>query len=468
MCVLWTLLLAVVAVAADWDRFRGPNGSGVAQAVGLPVEFGPLKNLVWKTELRPGHSSPVLSKDRIFVTAVDGEKLYTISLERATGKILWRREAPRARKESLHPFNNPASSTPAADGKNVYVFFGDYGLIGYGWDGRELWRTPLGPFHNVYGMGVSPMEVDDKVVLVADQSHDSYIAAFGKNDGRLRWKSMRPDAVSGSSVPVVYRPAGGPAQIIAPSSLRMDAYNARTGEAIWYVTGLPAEMKSQPVLDGGRVLINGYNSPENEAGRIHPVAPFEETLAKHDADRDGFISKHEAPDQRTGTYWQFLDLNADGRMDSSEWRKYQQMMLAENALLAFKLGGTGDVTASNFLWKYQRSIPQLPSVAAYHGVLYMINDGGVLTTLDPATGAVFKQARLRGVSDRYFASIVAADDKVYIASHSGVVAVLKKGGGQELLAANDLGEEIFATPAIGENSLFVRTASGLYCFGNKN
>jgi outer membrane protein assembly factor BamB len=143
-------------------------------------------------------------------------------------------------------------------------------------------------------------------------------------------------------------------------------------------------------------------------------------------------------------------------------------MISENALLAYKLGGSGDLTASNLLWKYQRAISQLPSMVVYQGILYMISDAGVLTTLDPATGKVFKQARLRGAPGSYLASIVAADGKIFIASQSGVVAVLKAGGEQELLSANNLDEDIFATPAIDRDRILVRTVAALYCFGNRD
>ena len=89
------LILASLAPAADWPRFRGPNGLGVSESANVPAEFGPDKNLIWKTPVPPGHSSPILVGDRIFLTAYDADKLLTIALDRATGKILWRREAPR-------------------------------------------------------------------------------------------------------------------------------------------------------------------------------------------------------------------------------------------------------------------------------------------------------------------------------------------------------------------------------------
>src|SRR5512145_204084 len=131
--MLWrTLLLAAstafsLLAAVNWSQFRGPNASGVSPETNLPVEFGPGKNQIWKTSLPPGHSSPVLTATRIFVTAFEGDKLLTFCLDRATGRIEWRREAPRPRTQELHKANSPASPSPVTDGKNVYVFFFDFG-----------------------------------------------------------------------------------------------------------------------------------------------------------------------------------------------------------------------------------------------------------------------------------------------------------------------------------------------------
>ncbi|MBI3472607.1 MAG: PQQ-binding-like beta-propeller repeat protein [Candidatus Solibacter usitatus] len=452
-------LLCTLPLAADWPRFRGPNGSGVSETAGLPAQFGPAKNVVWKSALPPGHSSPILSGERIFVTAFEGEKLYTFCLSRDSGKILWRRECPRARRERLDSRNSPASPTPVADGRHVYVFFPDYGLLSYDFEGVERWRTPLGPFNNLYGMGASPVLAGDRVVLVCDQSSQSFAAAYDAKTGRLAWKTARPEALSGHSTPIVYQPREGPAQILAPGSFRMDVYSAATGAIVWQAEGLASEMKSVPVLNGETVYVSGFNTPENDPGRQVTILPFEEVLAKHDADGDGRISLKESPDERTRKYFPYIDLDHDGYMDASEWKLYAASSAAENGLLAFKIGGGDPV------WKYQKAIPQLPSALLYRGVLYMINDAGVLTTLDPGAGSPHKQARLRGVADRYFASPVAGDGKVFIVSHSGVATVLKAGPEQEILAVNELDEECYATPAIDGGRIYVRTRSALYCFG---
>jgi outer membrane protein assembly factor BamB len=465
LIVSLALLVCVPSRGGDWPRFRGPNGSGVADTTGLPEKFGPDRNLVWKTPLPLGHSSPVLTGDRIFLTGVDHDKLFTFCLSRETGKILWRRECPRNRSENLDQRNTAASPTAVTDGKNVYVFFGDFGLISYGFDGNERWRTPLGPFRNIYGMGASPILAGDKVILVCDQSYDSFAMAIGKDDGKILWKTPRPAALSGHSTPIVYQPKNGPLQIIAPASFRVDAYSVETGESVWWSNGLASEMKSGALVDGDTVYVSGYNMAENDPGRQVHLPPFEEVLAAHDKDKDGRISLAEVPDERTKMYFPFIDLDQDGYLTAAEWKTYSAMMSAENGLLAIRASGRGDVTTTGLRWKYQRSVPQLPTTLLYQNVLYMLNDSGVLTTLDPATGTVHKQGRLRGVADRYFASPVAADGKVFITSQVGVVTVLKAGGDQEILAVNELDDECFATPAIADGRLYIRTRTALYSFG---
>jgi outer membrane protein assembly factor BamB len=456
------LLLIVALLAADWPRFRGPNGSGVADASEAPAQFG---NVVWKLPLPPGHSSPILSGTRVFLTAFDGGKLYTYAIERASGKIVWRRECPRSRTEPLDKRNSAASPSPAVDGTNVYVFFGDYGLISYSYEGEERWRTPLGPFQNVYGMGASPILAKDKLVLVCDQGIGSFVIAVDKNDGRVRWKTPRPEAVSGHSTPALYEPPNAPTQILAPGSFQLTSYSAETGEKLWWITGLPSEMKSVPVVHGDTVYISGYNTPENDPGKQVKIPSFDEALAEEDANHDGKLSLAEIHDAKLKLYFPFEDLNRDGFLDREEWRIYQATMAAENGLLALKLGGRGDVTRAALRWKYQRSIPQLPSLLLYRDVLYMINDGGVLSTFNAGTGALLQQSRLRGAIDHYYASPVGADGKVFLVSQSGVVTVLKAGGTPEALTVHELDDEVYATPAIADGRIYIRTRSALYCFG---
>ena len=110
--------LAIPLVADDWSQFRGPNGTGISPTHTI-AEPSLEKNLIWKTPVPVGHSSPAVSGDKVFITAIEDEKLYTIALDRETGRVLWRREAPRPRRAQRNEQNNPASPTPVADGENV-------------------------------------------------------------------------------------------------------------------------------------------------------------------------------------------------------------------------------------------------------------------------------------------------------------------------------------------------------------
>ena len=112
--LIFLTTIGALAFADEWTQFRGPNGTGVSDTKNLPTEFGPNKNVVWKAELPPGHSSPVLTRDRIFVTAHENNSLFVISLDRKTGKILWKKQVPRLRVGRLQNVNGPASPSPAA------------------------------------------------------------------------------------------------------------------------------------------------------------------------------------------------------------------------------------------------------------------------------------------------------------------------------------------------------------------
>jgi outer membrane protein assembly factor BamB len=142
------------------------------------------------------------------------------------------------------------------------------------------------------------------------------------------------------------------------------------------------------------------------------------------------------------------------------------MLASENGLLAVSLGGQGDMTASAVRWRYQRPVPQVPSTLLYKGVLFMVNDSGILISFDPATGQVLKQGRLKGAIDKYFASPVGADGRVWLVSQDGTVSIVTARAEWEILAVNALDDEVFATPAIADGRLYVRTRGYLYCFGN--
>ena len=160
-----------------------------------------------------------------------------------------------------------------------------------------------------------------------------------------------------------------------------------------------------------------------------------------------------------------FDLNRDEKLDAKDWEVFRAMLASENGLLAIKMGGKGDQTATAIRWRYTKPVPQVPSTLLYKGVLYMINDSGILISFDPVTGNVIKQGRLHGAIDKYFASPVAADDKVYLIGQGWTGVGFESSGEWDVMAVNELDDEVFATPAIADGHLYVRTRSALYSFG---
>jgi hypothetical protein len=138
-----------LSVQSDSPQFRGSNASGVSDAANLLVSFGPGEDELWKTPVPMGNSSPVVAGDRVQLAGFEEERLLSIAVNRRTGRVVWQKAAPRPRTQVIErPSNGPASASPVSDGRNVYVFFQDFGLLAYGPDGQELWRMPLGPFNN--------------------------------------------------------------------------------------------------------------------------------------------------------------------------------------------------------------------------------------------------------------------------------------------------------------------------------
>ncbi len=450
---------------SKWSQFRGPNGSGVAETGSLPTDFGKEQNLQWMTPLPLGHSSPVMHGGRIYLTAVEKESLLTICLDQATGSELWRRQAPRDRKEKLYPQNNAASPTPVVDASGVYVFFPDFGLLSYTLEGELKWKTKLGPFTNVYGMGASPIICNGRLILVCDHNVGSYICAHDLATGEQLWKTNRPEATSGHCTPIVYQPESSEPQIIVVGSFYLTAYSPISGEKLWWVGGLCFEMKSTPVISGDMVYINGYGSPQNEADAKFKIDDFAAVVSAKDSDSDGVLKLEEMPDELSKNFFPAIDLDADGKLGAKEWEYFQQSIASKNSMMAIRLGGDGEMTNQNVVWKYVRNIPQLPSPVLVNNLLFMIDDKGIVTCLNPKTGEAMKRGRLQGAAGAIYASPVVADGKLFFITEDGKVAVTDTTADFNILAVNDLGEHCYATPAFDHDRIYIRTEKGLYAFG---
>ena len=182
---LVTVVLSSFAGAAQnsgkvwWPQFRGPNSSGLGEGR-PPVNFGPDQNVLWRTAVGSGLSSPIIWEGRIFLTEFDRANK---QLDRRTGKILWRRTVAAGEIEKVHEIGNPASPTPATDGERVYVYFGSYGLVCYDLDGNQKWERRLPLPENYYGAAASPIVAGELLVL-NHQGKDSYLLGVNRRDGR--------------------------------------------------------------------------------------------------------------------------------------------------------------------------------------------------------------------------------------------------------------------------------------------
>ena len=463
------LSLPGLAGASEWTRFRGPNGTGVVESGPLPAEFGKEKNLVWSAPLAPGYSSPVIGNRCVFVTSYDGPKEghtgWTHCFDRASGKELWKQKGFTLDKRFLS-VNTPVSSTAVTDGENVYVFFEAAGLISYDGQGRERWRRALGRFNNPYGMANSPVLAGGMLILQADQDTEAYLLAVDPATGETKWRRERPEAQHGYSTPAVWREPGGGEQLIVSGSYQVAGYSAASGEKLWWVDGMAWQAKSAPVVEGSRLYVHSWMVELNEiAAKLPKGMAWEEFLKQYDKDGDGKVSKEEAPDPEMPKLWFLFDLDRSGFIEKRDYDVVQARTKAGGGLFAIELGGRGDLTRTAVKWKAEKSLPNIPSPLLYRNVLYVLKEGGILTAYDPAEGRILKQGRVEGAVDAYFASPVASDGKIITAAKDGKVAVLKAGADWSVQQVNDLGEEIWATPAIEGGRLFVRTQNALYCFG---
>jgi outer membrane protein assembly factor BamB len=242
---------------------------------------------------------------------------------------------------------------------------------------------------------------------------------------------------------------------------------------VWFVRGLACEMKSVASVDDTTLYVNGWGMPQNQPGQQIATVGFDEGLKRYDKNGNGRVESEEISGDgpmdkmlRKSAGFPFFDLDRNGSLDAKEWEMFRAMMASENGLLAIRLGGHGDMTSSAIRWRYQRPVPQVPSTLLYGGVLFMVNDSGILIGIDPATGNVLKQGRLKGAIDKYFASPIGADGKVFLVSQDGTVSVVDAKSDWEILSVNPLDDEVFATPAIADGRIYIRTKSAIYCFGN--
>lgn len=466
--------------ANNWAQFRGPQGSGIAaDGPALPVEFDDQKNLIWKTEVGKGNSSPCVWGNRIFLTAYEEKTLYTLCLDKETGKQIWERSVTADKLERVHPINTPATPTAVADGERVYVYFGSYGLLCYDFSGKKIWERALPPPPvNMYGTASSPILAGGRLVFFVDKREGSWIEAADPKTGETVWKTDREGFTGSWSTPLHWR-NGGVDEIVIYGIWWMKGYDLKDGSERWSLPGLTDEPCITPVIGDGLIYLTSYNMKNNP--EVIGLPYFSDLLDEYDTDKDGQLNREEIKDNQSVLsrydadgegdhplrgFFRYLDVDRSGNITEKEWAKmisFLDSFEQENALLAVRPGAY-DGAETKVEWRHSYGVPECPSPLYYNGLLYLVKNGGIVSCLEAKTGGLKYQQKL-GAGGPFYSSPVVGDGKIYAASARGVVAVFQVGEELNVIARNNLGERIMATPAIVDGRLFIRTEKSLFAFG---
>jgi outer membrane protein assembly factor BamB len=455
---------SAIGLPQEVSYFRQDHGVAKGNQA-LPEDFKQGAKQLWRTPLASGHSSPSVCGDTIFITTfhADDKELATVAIDRTTGKIRWKQIVPTKTFEAFHATGSPASSTPACNGSQVFAFFGSYGMLCYDLDGKLLWERKMGPFQDEFGACSSPILVDGKVILNEDHDLNSFILALDQRTGETIWKTPRDEASRSYSSPIILD-RNGKKEILIAGSLQLSSYDPATGKKLWWYNGLSRIVDSTPVIQNGIIYIATW-TPGGDPGERIAMEPFPEALEKYDKDADKVISKSELPSGSPVIDRFFrIDLNQDGKLEGNEWTRHAAVFeRAQNVAVAIEPGTEGELTSRFVKWTHTRGLPTVPSSVVYDGVLTMVKDSGIVTTIDVESGQMIHQGRAEGRGN-YYSSLVAGDGKVYMTSESGVMTVFKAGKEWKILSSHDFGERIMATPVMVDGVMFLRTDDALYSF----
>lgn len=399
------------ASANEWTRFRGPNGTGISKAKGIPTRFT-RDDYNWKVELPGvGHAQPVIWESKIFVTAAprDGTARHLLCLNTEDGSLLWEQKYP-TKWYNTHKRTNHAASTPTVDGDRVYFALVDGAeafVIALDHGGDEKWRRSLGEFRSKHGIGASLMLFEDLVIVPkehlrreSDPEMTGAIYALERATGEIRWQTPRKGDVVAYSTPRVYEgEKGRPELLFTSSATGIYSMEARTGKPLWQADVFTMRTVSSPIVAGGLVF---------------------------------------------------------GTCGSGGGGNY---------VVAVRPGGRGDVGETHELYRIKRdAIPYVPCPVGLGNRLYLWGDSGIGTCLKASTGEIIWHERIGG---NYSGSPVWIDGRLFSISDRGDVVVIAATDKLEVLARNPLGEPSRSTPAVAGGRLYLRTYSHLISVGGK-
>jgi outer membrane protein assembly factor BamB len=403
-----------VTQAENWPGWRGPRGDGTVTEKGFPLKWSNSENVTWKTAIPGrGHSSPIVWDDRVFVTScLEGDTKdkatprdrVLICLDRKDGKILWQKTVVSSKLERIHGENSYSSSTPATDGKYVYVNFFDKPNVivsAYDFNGNLVWQKSPGEFESVHGFGIPPILYKDLVIVNCDQDGEgrkkpAYIVALDKHNGEEKWRIDRPNRIRSYCPPLIVEAAGKP-QMVVTGCKCVASYDPNTGKQHWLINGPTEQFVASMIYHKGLFFLTA-----------------------------GFPTYH---------VW------------------------------AIKPDGTGNVTNTHVLWKEVKGAGYVPSPVASGDNIFLVHDNGLGTCRDALTGKLLWDQRVGGHSH---SSPVCADDRIYYTDDLGVTQVVKADGTFDVLAKNIIGEECFSSHAFSNGQIFIRGKSHLFCIGKES
>ena len=255
----------------------------------------------------------------------------------------------------------------------------------------------------------------------------------------------------------------GRKELLVAGALELASYDPATGEKLWWLNGLARIVIPTPVPADDKIYMASW-APGGDVGRRLALDSWPAALTKWDKNHDAKLAKTEVDDREVLDRFYRMDLDQSGLLDQKEWDRHADVFRrAENAMLALRPSGRGELKDGAVLWKYQRGVPYVSTPLLEKGILWMVKDGGIVTKLDAASGRMLQEERLPGPGS-YFASPVAGDGKVYFASEQGVVSVLTNTADWQVISSHEFLEKIYATPVIDRDRIYVRSDQALYCF----
>lgn len=407
--------LALLACAADlfaedWPGWRGPRGDGTSLEAGVPLAWGVNENVRWKAALPgKGHSSPVVFGERIYVTTCleeSGDRLL-LCLNARDGSERWRRTVLTTKLERKHRLNSFASSTPVTDGRHVWVTFLDYPnmvVVCYDADGKEVWRRSPGKLLSVHGFCTSPVLHKGLVILNGDQDAQAYLVALDKATGKEVWRADRPNRTRSYCTPILIESPSKPGvtQLVLGGSKCVASYDADTGKQLWLLDG-PTEQYVASLVYTDDVLFLTTGFPEFHLMGIRPDGSGNITGTPHVA----WHIPHS--ENKNGKYASYV-----------------------------------------------------PSPLAAVGHFFVVSDLGWLGCVEARSGRRLWNERL---GKHHSASPVLVGGHLLLPDDDGVTWVVKASPKFELVRKNMLGEECYASPAVANGCLYMRTLNHLWCIG---